>query len=61
MLENPDSSTLKGFDKFKYAHTVVVVFISFENIVARAENAGVKHFLLLPQRFQKRPFFNRVV
>ena len=40
-------------DKFKVTQNIKFVFREVENIVGKGENVGYKHFLLLPQCFQK--------
>ena len=35
---------------------IISVFYSIENIVGKGENAGLQHFLLSPQCFEKASF-----
>ena len=50
-----DWSKLKGFADHKINVSGKLKFLlgTVENIVGKGENAGYKHFLLHPQRFQK--------
>ena len=50
-----DWSRLKALadDKINVTEKLKFVFGRVENIVGKGENAGDRHFLLFPQRFQK--------
>ena len=53
-----DVIKLKAFadNKINVAHFMIFAYEGVENIVGKGENAGVQHFLLFPQCFQKASF-----